>query len=317
MANNISCWIVTEGMAGTENQCLGVADALGLAPVVKRIGLREPWRSLSPWLGFETAASFSGDTLAPPWPDLLLASGRKAIAAARYVKKASGGRTFTAFIQDPRIDPGQFDLVSVPHHDPTRGPNVIVTTAAPNRITAARLADAKNIWAPVFEAMRAPRVAVLIGGNSKAYKMPPAVMQTLADRLRGLDRDYSLMITASRRTGAENEAILRHALDGTRAWLWDGNGDNPYFGMLAWADYIIVTADSVSMLSEAATTGKPVFIAPLEGGTARFRRFHDHLLQHGFAQMFDGTLNDRQGPALDDAGLVAAEIRRRLDLKMD
>ena len=103
-AKNITCWVVTEGLAGTENQCLGVAEALGIVPEVKRIELRQPWKSLSPYLGFEQNWSFS-PALTGPWPDLLLASGRKSIAASRYIKKASGGKTFTVQIQDPRIFP--------------------------------------------------------------------------------------------------------------------------------------------------------------------------------------------------------------------
>jgi hypothetical protein len=100
-----SCWIVTEGLAGTENQCLGIADAMGLCPEVKRIRLRTPWKQLSPYLGFETAFSFKGDSLAGPYPDLVLASGRKAIAAARYIKKQSAGKSYIVFVQDPRVKP--------------------------------------------------------------------------------------------------------------------------------------------------------------------------------------------------------------------
>ena len=129
----ISCWIVTEGIAGTENQCLGVAEALGVTPTVKKIVLRQPWHTLSPWLGSESEWTFSplGDSLRAPWPDLVLAAGRKGIAAARYIRRMSGHRAFIAFLQDPRISPSQFDLVAVPAHDRLRGANVIVTAAAP------------------------------------------------------------------------------------------------------------------------------------------------------------------------------------------
>jgi mitochondrial fission protein ELM1 len=106
-------WIITEGLAGTENQCLGVAEALGVTPEIKRVSLKQPWKLLSPYLGFEKAASFA-PPLCGPWPDLLIASGRKSIAASRYIKKASGGKTFTVQIQDPRISLAHFDLVAVP-----------------------------------------------------------------------------------------------------------------------------------------------------------------------------------------------------------
>lgn len=309
LKNTPICWIITEGIAGTENQCLGVAEAMGLAPIVKRIHLRGVWKYLSPYLGFELAGSFS-ETLQAPWPDLLIASGRKSIAASRYIKRKSGGKTFTVQIQDPRISPAQFDLVAVPQHDPARGNNVIVTTATPNRITADKLAQAKAQFAPQFEPIRRPRVAVLIGGTSKAYTMTPAIMQTLAAQLRQMDA--GLMITASRRTGPHNEAILKDALKDSDAYIWDGTGENPYFGLLAWADYILVTADSASMLSEAATTGKPVYLIPLDGGTKRLNALHDNLIASGAVRIFDGALEHWTYERLDDAAKLATEITRRM-----
>ncbi|MCD8520240.1 MAG: mitochondrial fission ELM1 family protein, partial [Alphaproteobacteria bacterium] len=193
----LTCWIVTEGMAGTENQCLGVADALGLTPEIKRIKLRQPWKSLSPHLGLEISCTFT-PKLEGPWPDLLIASGRKSVAASRYIKRKSGGKTFTVQIQDPRIDPSAFDLVAVPEHDKTRGENVIVTAAAPNRITPMALDRAKTDFAPLFAMMPSPRIAVMIGGNSKTHSINDYGMRKLGAQLAALNG--SLMITASRRT---------------------------------------------------------------------------------------------------------------------
>jgi mitochondrial fission protein ELM1 len=308
-----SCWIITEGIAGTENQCLGVAESLGLAPDIKRIGLRQPWKTLSPYLPFECAYTFTGDPLTAPWPDLVIASGRKAIAAARYIKKQSGDKTFTVQIQDPRINPKHFDLVAVPAHDPTRGDNVIVTHAAPNRITMQKLDGARAAHLQPFDSFTKPIISVLIGGNSKAYKMPAAVMEKLAQDLKALTDNYSLAITTSRRTGDENQKILEDALKNTDAWIWDGSGLNPYFAMLAWADFIFVTADSVSMISEAATTGKPVYMIPLEGGTKRFDKFHKHLVSEGIIRIFDGTIEPYKYEALDCAARVAREIMEKLN----
>ena len=232
----LTCWIVTEGMAGTENQCIGVAEALNIEPVIKQTNLREPWKTLSPWLELEAPWTFT-EPLESPWPDLLIASGRKARAASRYIKKSSQGKTFTVHIQDPRINPKTFDLVAVPEHDPTRGPNVITTLGAPNRITKEKLEDAKKQF-PHFENIKQPRIAVLIGGNSKAHTLTPEITKTLAEQLKSLDA--GLMITTSRRTGTQNEQILKNTLKNTEAYIWNSTGDNPYFALLAWADYILV-----------------------------------------------------------------------------
>lgn len=310
-SKNLSCWIATEGMAGTESQCVGVAEALGLQPEIKKIALRQPWRTLSPWLGFEGAWVFEQEVSAP-WPDLLLTSGRKSVAVSRFVKKASGGKTYTVHIQDPRISANNFDLLAVPDHDPARGSNVITTTAAPNRITDIRLEQARERFGK-FKSLKAPRVAVLIGGDSKAYKMTSDAVRRLAAQLKNLDA--GLMVTTSRRTGAENEKILREALAGSDAFIWDGAGENPYAGMLAWADYILVTADSVSMLSDAASTGKPVYMIGLEGGGARLEKLHQNLMKTGILRPFDGKLENWSYAPLRDAEKIATEIRRRMAVR--
>jgi len=308
------CWIITEdGLTGTENQCLGVVDALGISPVIKRIGLRQPWKSLSPWLGFAGSGSFTGDALTAPWPNLVIAAGRKAVAAAHYIKKKSP-QTFTVFLQNPRINPRHFDLIAAPAHDRLCGENVIVTQATPNRITQAMLSDARDKFAPLLSPLSAPRVAVLIGGNSRTHRLTPEIIDTLTTQLEALaGQGLGLMVTASRRTGTQNRQILESRLQGQdNIYIWDGNGDNPYHGFLAWADYIIVTADSASMISEAATTGKPVYVAPLAGGSARFDRLHNALLEKRVIRNFEGKLDVYDYTPLNDAAMVAEEIRRRM-----
>ena len=305
---NLTCWVISEGMAGTENQCISVAEAMGVAFETKRISLREPWKSLSPYLGLEQAWSFS-PSLSAPWPDLVIASGRKAIAASRYIKKASGGKVFTVQIQDPRINPSAFDMVAVPHHDPTRGENVVVTDAAPNRITPDKLAQATDAFSELAS-RPSPRIAVLIGGSSKAYTMSTTVTQRLAEQLKALKGN--LMITPSRRTGSENEAILRDALPD--AYIWDGQGENPYFAMLGLADFILVTADSASMISDACSTGKPTYMIELEGGHPRIDRLHKHLIDKGVLRVFDGDLASNTYEPLNDANMIANAIIERMKL---
>ena len=309
--NDFTCWIVTEGMAGTENQCLGITETLKITPIIKRISLKQPWKIFSPYLGFENKHIFSS-ALTPPWPDILITSGRKAIAVSRYIKKQSNSKTFTLHIQDPRISSTNFDLLAVPKHDPTRGKNVITTIVAPNRITDKKLNEAKKTFNS-FEKLPSPRVAVLIGGKSQAYNISAKTMTKLAHQLKALDA--SLMITASRRTGEENKNILHNILKDTKAFIWDGNGENPYIGILAWADTILVTADSVSMLSEACTTGKPVYMIPLDGGGARLDKLHTNLQTSGCLRIFKGILEHWTYEPLRDAETISNELIKRLKEK--
>jgi len=304
-------WVVTEGIAGTENQCVGVAEHIASDHDVNfdviRVGLKEPWRTLSPYLKFECAGSFN-PPLSAPWPKLLITSGRKAIAVSRYIKRMSKGITKTLHIQDPRVYSKQFDLVAVPYHDPMRGDNVIVTDASPNKITYKRLEKSVSDF-PELQQLKGPRVAVLIGGNSKAYTLSRQVTEHLAERLSNVHG--ALMVTCSRRTGEENRTILETFLDKPSNYFWNGEGENPYFAFLALADYILVTADSASMISEACSTGKPVYMIELDGGAKRIEKLHAHLVERGCLRIFDEQLEDYRYTPLNDARMVADEVKKR------
>lgn len=303
-------WVVTEGLKGTENQCLGIADALGVTPVIKRITLRQPWKLLSPYLGLECAFTFN-EPLVGPWPDILIASGRKSIAASRYIKKKSGGKTFTVQVQDPRVNPNQFDMVAVPQHDPTRGKNVFVTVATPNRITSAQLKEAHQEFSPIFSNFSYPSIAVLIGGSTKRHTFTQEEAKSLAEQLSPF---RNLMITTSRRTGDENTAILKSALAKNGNYFWDGVSPNPYMAMLAYADFILVTADSTSMISEAATTGRRVYVLPMKGLTARQEQLVQNLKSHGAVRDFEGKFEQWTYPPLADSQAVASQIRQKSGL---
>ncbi|MDE1149625.1 MAG: mitochondrial fission ELM1 family protein [Azospirillaceae bacterium] len=310
-----TCWVLTDGKPGMENQCLGLAEAVGATPVVKRVHLKAPWRQLTPYLPLSLTRALTpdSDTLAPPWPDLLITSGRQGVGAALAIRRRSSGRTFCVHIQNPGVPFGLFDLVVMPAHDRKDGPNVMESLGALHRVTAARLRDEAARFAPALDHLPHPRVAVLIGGSNGVYQLTPAITEQLADRLAALAANgVGLMVTPSRRTGAENEAVLRRRLGGANAVVWDGTGPNPYFGYLGLADAVLCTGDSVSMVSEAASTGKPVYVIALEGGSAKFDRFHELMVERGVTRPFTGTLDDWAPTPLDDTPRVAAEVRRRM-----
>jgi len=307
-------WVLHDGKIGMANQVTGLAEALGWPFVEKRLVIRAPWRLLPPvlWLAPAYAIDPSGGQLAPPWPDIVIACGRNAVAPARMAKRASGRRSFWVQIQDPRFARTEADLIVAPLHDPAPGDNVFRTLGAVHRVTAAKLAQAAAQFAPLFAALPRPLAAVLIGGDNNAYRLGEARFVALCDQLVALaSSGIGLAITPSRRTGAAQRAMLRRRLAGRPAYIWDGSGDNPYFGILGAADAIIVTADSVSMISEAAATGKPVHIVELDGGSAKFARFHQALREAGITRPFTGTIGQWRYPPLDDTARAAAEIRRR------
>jgi mitochondrial fission protein ELM1 len=309
-----SCWIITPGEAGFESQARGLATALEVEPAFRRVKAKVPWRWFPGafWL-HPLRSVVSSEPLVPPWPDLVISCGRVAAPVALAIKRASGEETRVAHIQHPHMPLDRFDIVIAPRHDGIDGPNVIVTTGAIHPVTKAALADGARRWQSAFAALPRPLIGALIGGSNGRYRLDEAGMEKLARTLAALAQrhDGSLAITPSRRTGAANESVLRARLQDTPAFLWDGRGDNPYLGILALADVLVVTEDSVSMTSEAVATGKPVYVARLRGRSRRQRQFHEALIAAGYTRPLDAELATWRYTPPDDTARAAAACRRR------
>jgi uncharacterized protein len=313
------CWIITEGAVGMENQCRGLAEALGLDAVYKRVNPRWPWLMIpsGAWPVPFLSLGPDSDKMTPPWPDLVISCGRKGIPFALAIKRLSPASVIV-HIQDPLMRTTAFDLVAAPRHDRVKGPNVIETRGALHAASPAKLAEAATRFRPHFAHLKRPLVAVLVGGSNRGYRLGSEEMARIADRLAELARRHNagLAVTPSRRTGAANVAILKQRLAGVGAEIWDGTGENPYFGMLALADHILVTADSISMVTEACATGKPVHIIDLPGRARRHGRFLDDLADAGITRPFDGTLESWSYEPIYDSGRVAAAVQRLLDAQL-
>ncbi|MFZ4762987.1 MAG: mitochondrial fission ELM1 family protein [Alphaproteobacteria bacterium] len=311
-----NCWVMTDGKVGHQNQCWGLAETLGLEVQLKKIMLRFPYNIFSPYvpLPFQWAASTESDSLSPPYPDVIIASGRPAIVPALHVKKKSGGKTLCVYLQTPPRYGADFDLVVAPQHDQTTGANVVLTDGALHRVSAQKLENSRAEF-PLLAHIQSPKLAVLIGGSSRHYQFTPQLCHKLVDDLLKLvEQGWQLMITTSRRTGEENSNYLQEKLQAKAAFFWDGQGANPYFALLAHADAILATEDSVSMASEAASTGKPVYILPLAGGSPKFQRFHQHLQAIGATRIFKGTI-ETNAPAyvLQDNQKIAIAVQQLLE----
>lgn len=309
-------WVLTEGMAGMVTQAVGLAEAVGFPFENKTVRLRAPWRWLPPrvWPSGVMGLSGESDRLTAPWPDLVISCGRKSVGPAREIRRRSAGRSFCVHIQNPHLKPDSFDLIVAATHDALTGGNVVVTKGAIHRVTPERLRAAAAEYADRLAGLSRPFTAVLVGGPNAVYRMTPDIAAEFAARLASFAAATggSLLVTPSRRTGDENVAALRDGLAGCRALVWDGAGDNPYFGYLAQADQIVVTCDSVSMVSEACATGKPVYVADLPGGSAKFARFHSALRDEGITRPFTGAPADWRYEPFDDTGMVAGIIRDRM-----
>ncbi|MBI3445578.1 MAG: mitochondrial fission ELM1 family protein [Magnetospirillum sp.] len=313
-------WVLADDRAGNVSQCLGVAEALGLPYVVKTIRYdslaRLPNVLRGAGLLGVTAESRAG--LGAPWPKLVIAAGRRTAPIARWIKRQCGAKLVQ--IMDPGF-PGRddFDLIVSPSHDcPKPSANVLEVLGAPHRVTEARLAAEAETWRPAFAALPRPFVAVIVGGATKNRPFSAEMARDLGASAASLGKAAggSLLLTTSRRTGAEQERVLAECLPEPR-WLhlFSQGGDNPYFGFLALADAIIVTGDSVSMCCEACASPAPVCIWSPEGWVAaKHARLHAQLYRAGLARPLDGvtSLAGWERPRLNAALDVARAIRERL-----
>ncbi|WP_262029474.1 mitochondrial fission ELM1 family protein [Microvirga sp. Mcv34] len=304
-------WVLTDGKAGDELQALSVTEALGLTPEIRRVKPRPPFSWLMPWgpIDPRERPSITGSPIAPPYPDLLVASGRRAVAYLRHVKKATGGKAYTVFLKDPRTGPDTADFIWSPEYDRLRGPNVLNTLPPPHRVTAGKLEAARARPDPRLACLSRPRVAVLAGGNSRHHRFTDEDVARFIGHLTALaETGAGLMVTASRRT----PPALREALTGLTArhggFFWDGSGDNPYVDFLAQAEFIVATADSSNMIGEAAVTGRPILVFEPSGGHPKLDVYMQALKAHGIVHPFEGRLEGQPYEPLNSTPKIAKAI---------
>lgn len=318
----ITIWAISDGRAGIEAQAVGLAEAVArqvpATIVVKRVGWsgrigRLPW--WANWLPRRWLTPESG--IQAPWPDLWVAAGRATLPLSIRAKRWSGGKTYVAQIQDPRVPANMFDLVIPPRHDRLTGDNVLPITGSPHRVTSQRLDSEYKKFKDRIDGLPHPRVAVLLGGKSKAFDLPALRAAEMAHQIQlPLEQEGgSLLMTFSRRTPDPAKALLTARLRHLPGMIWDGEGANPYFAFLAAADYILVTEDSTNMATEAASTGKPVFILKMDGASLKFRLFHQELESMGAARPYGGAFHGWTYEPVDETGRAAAEIVARMDAR--
>ncbi len=311
-------WLITDGKMGMDVQARGLADALGLDYQMKRVDPTGLWKFTAPWgppdpkarIGHPDSALF-----APPWPAVAIATGRASIPFIRALRRKAGAHTFCVVLQDPKTGMNTADLIWVPEHDRRRGANVITTPTAPHSYSQAQLATLRCMCPPDIAALPSPRVAVILGGKNGIYRFSDADDDRLQASLTAFGAlGASFMITPSRRSHQRLIRAVKAATEGRPRLIWNGTGDNPYPQFLAQADILVVTADSVNMTGEACATGKPVYVFEPEGGSDKFRRFHEALRRTGATRPLPDrpmTLEHWTYQPLDSAETIAAEVERR------
>ncbi|WP_049623097.1 mitochondrial fission ELM1 family protein [Frateuria defendens] len=311
------CWAITDQAAGNQRQALALAERLGLPVRHLVLAPRPPWSWLSPrlTLGGRLALDAAQRRLfAPPWPVVAIGCGRTAALFTRLLRPLAGGRCHTVQILDPRLDPAHWDTVIAPRHDGLAGPNVLTPLGSLNPVDEAWLADGREAF-PDFEALPRPRVGVLLGGPRRGVALDAAYARELAAQLLARQRmeGGSLLVLASRRTPPALIQTFAAAISPTPGLFWRNADDglNPFPGVLGWADRLIVTPDSVNMLSEACAVGCPVHTLAPAPLPARLARFHQALHEAGLLHDLAATTPASQTP-LRETEAIARTLRQAI-----
>ena len=307
---------ISDGRAGNARQAEALAGTLAGGSGFSAITLqpRSPWRWAAPrrWPGAGRGYGDAFAALLDAPPVLAVGCGRQAALATRLLRERGAN---TVQILDPRLDPAHWDVVVVPEHDPLRGPHVIPMLGSLHPVDDAWLARARIEFA-AFAALPAPRTAVLLGGTSAHARFDRMGFEVLASKLEAvLAREGgSVLITASRRTPKELRDVLKHRYDDTPGVVWRNadDGANPYPGLLAWADRIVCSPDSVNMISEACATRVPVFVFDPGRVRGRPRAFLDALLARGRIRSMDALLAPFDAEPLRETARIAALVAEHL-----
>jgi mitochondrial fission protein ELM1 len=318
MMSTKNIWVLLDDRAGHRAQALGVAQALGETFVEKELHYTS-LAQLPNFLKINGLWGLSAESCAQlkaPWPDLVIAAGRKTVPIAQHIKKQSQAKLVQI------MDPGArcrsaFDLICLPSHDldgAEKADNILEIKGAPHLVTDEKLNEARNVWLERFSHLKLKKIALMVGGATKNRKFDDQMAAQLGQEIneQAKAQDASLLVTTSRRTGPQAD-ILIHAI-GSDAFTfkWGDEGDNPYMGFLACADIIVVSGDSVSMCSEACATGKPVYIyAPEDMISPKHMRMAQSLVDGGYARFFDGDLQDFEPKKLESTQHIAHEIKTR------
>lgn len=269
-------WVIRPYRAGEQSQTVALAEALGWPFELKTVHHR--------WQGALTnlfrGSSLDGidrersSPLEAPWPDVVIAAGMRNEPICRWIRAASGGRTRIVHIGRPWANLHNFDLVvATPQYPLPRHPRLLLNTLTLHRATPQRLADALERHGARLDRLPGPRIAVIVGGPSGPYAFGVRAARRLALQASAMARSLggSLLVTTSARTPPAAVRVLRELIDvPSEFYEWRAEDqNNPYYAYLGVADRLIVSFDSIAMLSEACATRKPVYMFDLRRDRSR------------------------------------------------
>ena len=303
--------LLTQGMHGMVSQVEGLARALGLTYKHRSIKLKPLWNLLPPKL-----TPISENLVKEKFvcdSKVIISCGRKSVIPSIALKKRLGKEIFTIHIQDPKVSLKHFDLIISPEHDNIKGDNVLTTKGAIHYLTKKEIKDNLNYLNVNKEKKKL--VAFIIGGPNKYYNYNDQTIHKLFTKIKTLftPDKYKIIIVPSYRTP---EKIIKKAFDtfNFNHIVIKTVDKKAYLSALALADISVVTCDSTSMISEAAITGKPVYIAMMKPNknNRRFKKFYSLLTDLGITRELKDSVEEWSYESLNEVNRVAPIIKTKM-----
>lgn len=299
-------WILVDDRIGGNNQSIAVGERLSTYYIIKKIYYNS-FISLPNFIRRDTLIGVNkkrSDNVQEDLPDIVVCAGRRLSSVALNIKKRSNGRTFIINIMNPNISFKYFDLVILPKHDNTPKcllkSNVVETNSSLNRINKSKMQEESSKWKGFFRDYNKPLVSLIVGGDTKDYKFDSAEFGIMVSNLSNIVNKLSgtLLITSSRRTNDECIKKIRQKVNCDYFfydWKWENDPKNikknqlgnPYFALLSLSDFLVITGDSMSMVSEACSTGRPTYVyIPKNSLSKKHLRFLKTLIKENYIKEF-------------------------------
>jgi len=302
--------LLTEGMHGMISQVEGLAKALDIEFIHQKVELNSFWKLIPPNLTPVSKLVFKKIDISDF--DIIISCGRKSVIPSIYLKKSSKKKIFNIHIQDPKVYLGNFDLVIAPEHDNLRGKNVISSKGAIHYLTLDEIKNNHNYLADKLNKNHEYLLLVL-GGPNKYYNYEDKNLINIFDIIKKILNNNNLkaIVIPSMRTPKKTINLANEHL-GLENLVINNVDKKAYLSGLSLAKYIIVTCDSTSMISEAALTGKPIYIAdiPAKRKDERFKKFRDLFSELNITKNLNEKLEIWTYKSLNETTRIAKEIKK-------
>ena len=304
--------ILTEGMHGMISQAEGLAKALDLNFFHEKIELNNFWKLIPP--KFTPVKRFIFKNSIKENFDVIISCGRKSVIPSIFFKQNSQKKIFNIHIQNPKVSLKNFDFIVVPEHDGLQGENVIPTKGALHYLNMKEIDENRGYLEDKINKNK-DIITLILGGPTKYYKYTKENIQKIYSKLNNNinKKNLQLVVIPSMRTPSETIKLAKEYF-GSDHLIIDNVDKKAYLSVLSLAKFIVVMCDSSSMISEAALTGKPIYIAqiPSSKNDYRFKKFRDLFKELNIIKELNDNLETWNYERLDETNRVAQEIKKKL-----